>query len=150
MCSFKMARYDKVSEVLRREIGNIIHSELKDPRLGFITVTRVELTPDLRYAKVFFSVLGKEEEYKKTKEALDSALGFIRRLIAQRIRLRLVPEISFKEDRSVEYSIRIQEALNEIKALNEPHSSSDEGAGLKIKKEGRGEPKKSSRLRKKA
>mgnify|MGYP001576866304 CR=1 FL=1 len=119
-----MARYDKVSEALRQEISNIIHSELKDPRLGFITVTRVELTQDLRYANVFFSVLGKEEEHKKTKEALDSALGFIRRLIAQRIRLRLVPEISFKEDRSAEYSIRIQEALDEVKKLNEPKKSS--------------------------
>lgn len=119
-----MSRHDKVSEALKREIGNIIHDELKDPRLGFITVTRVELTQDLRYAKVFFSVLGKEEEYKKTKAALDSALGFIRRLIAQRIRLRFVPEISFKEDRSAEYSIRIQEALDEVKKLNEPEKSS--------------------------
>ena len=144
-----MSRHDRVSEALKREIGNIIHAELKDPRLGFITVTRVELTQDLRYAKVFFSVLGKEEEYKKTKEALDSALGFIRRLIAQRIRLRLVPEISFKEDRSAEYSIRIQEALNEIKELNEPLPSDDIGVGVEKRKEGRGEPKKSSRKHKK-
>jgi len=144
-----MSRHDRVSEALRKEISSIIHSELKDPRLGFITVTRVELTQDLRYAKVFFSVLGKEEERKKTKEALDSALGFIRRLIAQRIRLRLVPEISFREDRSVEYSIRIQEALDEIKVLNKPRPSPDGRVGLKIKKKGRSEPKKSSRLHKK-
>jgi len=63
-----MPRHDKVSEALKQEISNIIHAELKDPRLGFITVTRVELTQDLRNAKVFFSVLGKEEEHKKTKE----------------------------------------------------------------------------------
>jgi len=62
-------------------------------------------------------VLGKDQDYKKTKEALDSALGFIRRLIAQRIRLRFTPEIIFKEDRSSEYSIRIQEVLEEIKGL---------------------------------
>lgn len=143
-----MPRYDRVSEALKREIGNIIQFELKDPRLGFITVTRVELTPDLRYAKVFFSVLGKEEEYKKTKEALDSALGFIRRLIAQRIRLRLVPEISFKEDRSAEYSIRIQEALDEIKELTEAPPPPKE-AGRKKRKVARREPKKSSRKPKK-
>lgn len=118
-----MARQDRVSEALKREIGSIIHGELKDPRLGFITVTNVELTQDLRYAKVFYSVLGKEEEQKKSKEALESALGFIRRLIAQRIRLRFVPEISFKEDRSSEYSIRIQEALDQVKELNEPKKS---------------------------
>jgi len=145
-----MSRHDKVSEALKIEIGNIIHAELKDPRLGFITVTGVELTQDLRYAKVFFSVLGKEEERKKTKEALDSALGFIRRLVAQRIRLRFAPEISFKEDRSAEYSIKIQEALDQIKELNEPHPSSDKGVGIKTRKEGRGEPKKSSRLHKKS
>ncbi|MDD4980393.1 MAG: 30S ribosome-binding factor RbfA [Candidatus Omnitrophica bacterium] len=118
-----MARYDRVSEALKREIGIIIHDELNDPRLGFVTIMRVELTEDLRYAKVFFSVLGQEEERKKSKEALDSALGFIRRLIGQRIRLRLVPEIIFYEDRSAEYSVRIEEVLNEIKELNEPKKS---------------------------
>jgi len=115
-----MLRHDKVMQVIKREISAIIHDELKDPRLGFVTITRVELTPDLRYAKAFFSVLGKEEDYKKTKAALDSALGYIRRLIAQRIRLRLTPEIIFKEDRSIEYSIKIQEVLKEIEVLHEP------------------------------
>jgi ribosome-binding factor A len=126
-----MSRRDRVSEAIRKEVSMILHSELKDPRLGFVTITRVELTQDLRSAKVFFSVLGKEEDYKKTKEALDSALGFIRKLIAERINLRLAPEIIFKEDRSTEYSVRIQEVLNEIEGLNEPR------------------PKKSRRLHKK-
>ena len=70
-----------------------------------------------------FPILGKEEEHKKTKEALDSALGFIRRLIAQRINLRFAPEIVFKEDRSGEYSVRIEEVLNELKEQNEPRKS---------------------------
>ncbi len=118
-----MSRHDKITEAIRKEISSIIHEELKDPRLGFITIIRVELTPDFRYAKVFYSVLGKEEDYKKTKEALDSASGFIRRLIAQRIKLRLVPEISFREDRSCEYSIQIQKVLDEVKELNEPKKS---------------------------
>lgn len=118
-----MGRADRVAQALKKEISNIIHDELKDPRLGFITITDIELTQDLRYAKVFFSVLGKNEDYKKSKDALDKATGFIRRLIAQRIRLRFAPEISFKEDRSSEYSIRIQEVLEEIKGLNEPKKS---------------------------
>ena len=118
-----MSRRDRVSEAIRKEVSTILHSELKDPRLGFVTITRVELTPDLRSAKVFFSVLGKEEDYKKTREALDSALGFIRKLIAERINLRLAPEIIFKEDRSSEYSVRIQEVLDELKELNEPKKS---------------------------
>lgn len=114
-----MSRQDKVAEALKKEISIIIHDELKDPRLGFVTITKAEVTQDLRQAKIFFSVLGKEEDYKKTKEALDSASGFIRRLIAQRIRLRFTPEIVFKEDRSHEYSIKIQEILDQIRQSNE-------------------------------
>lgn len=144
-----MSRKDKVIEAIREEISMILHGELKDPRLGFVTITRVELTQDLRSAKVFFSVLGKEEDYEKTREALDSALGFIRKLIAERINLRLAPEIIFKEDRSSEYSVRIQQVIEEIKELNEPRPPPDGAAVLKTRKEGRGEPKKSRRLRKK-
>jgi ribosome-binding factor A len=107
-------RHDKVVVVLKREISNILHDELKDKRLGFVTVTRAELTPDLRYAKIFYSVLGEEKERENTKKALDSANAFIRRLIAKRIELRFVPEIVFKLDRSVEYSVRIQEELDKL------------------------------------
>ncbi|MCM8770752.1 MAG: 30S ribosome-binding factor RbfA [Candidatus Omnitrophica bacterium] len=113
-----MARVERVSQILKEEISNILHDEIKDPRLGFITVTRVELTNDLRQAKVFFSVLGSETEQKDTKQALESSGGFIRRLIAQRLNLRFTPEIVFKLDRSAEYSIQIQEALNKIKELD--------------------------------
>jgi len=144
-----MSRQDRVTEAIRKEVSVIIHDELKDPRLGFITITKVEMTPDLRYAKIFFSVLGKEEDYKKTKAALDSALGFIRKLIAERINLRLAPDIGFEEDRSVEYSIRIQEILDEIKELDKPKTSIHEVAARKPKKRGPGEPKKVRRVHKK-
>lgn len=118
-----MSRREKITQALKEEISTIIHDELKDPRLGFVTVTRAEVTVDLRQVKVFFSVLGKDQDYKKTKEALDRATGFIRRLIAQRIKLRFTPEIIFREDRSSEYSIRIQEILEEIKGLDEHKKS---------------------------
>ena len=144
-----MARYQRVAEAIKKEASLIIHDELHDPRLGFVTITRVEVTADLRYAKIFFSVLGKDQDYQKTQEALDSALGFIRRLIAQRINLRFAPEISFKEDRSSEYSIKIQEVLDQIKEQNEPRPSNNLEGGLEKRKEGRGEPKKSNRLHKK-
>lgn len=113
-------RHDKVAEAIRREASIIIHDELKDPRVGFVTIGRVDLSSDLRNATIFFSVLGSEGERKKTKEALDSALGFIRREISHRIRLKFAPEIIFKEDRSSEYSNRIEEVLEEIKHTNEP------------------------------
>ena len=117
-----MSRYDRVAQAIKKEASIILHDELKDPRLGFITITRVELTQDLRSAKIFFSVLGKDDAHKKTKEALNSASGFIRRLIAQRINLRIAPEIIFKEDRSIEYSVRIQEVLEQIKEKKEGES----------------------------
>jgi ribosome-binding factor A len=115
-----MSRQEKLAQAIKKEISGIIQEELKDPRLGFMTITAVELTPDYKYANVFFSVLGQEQDYKKAKNALNSALGFIRRLIAQRIRFRFVPEIVFKEDRSCEYGFKIEKILNEIKELNEP------------------------------
>ncbi|MDO8662045.1 MAG: 30S ribosome-binding factor RbfA [Candidatus Omnitrophota bacterium] len=113
-----MSRQERIAEAIRQEASLIIHDKLKDPRLGFTTITRVEVTPDLRYAKIFFSVLGNEESYKKTKDALDSALGFVRKLVARRLNLRFAPEIAFYDDRSTEYSVRIEEVLNEIKELD--------------------------------
>ena len=144
-----MSRRDKVAEAIRKEASLIIHDELKDPRLGFVTVTAVELSQDLRYARIFFSVLGKEEEYRKTKIALDSASGFIRRLIAQRVRLMFAPEIVFKEDRSSEYSVKIQEVLDEIKELDKPHPSPEGKRGIKRGKEKKSGHKKGRRLHKK-
>ncbi len=118
-----MGRKDRVAEAIKREVSQIIHDELKDPRLGFVTITGVEITADLRTAKIFFSVLGQEQEFKKTKGALESSSGFIRRLIGQRIKLRFTPEIIFRQDKSSEYSSRIQEVLNEIKELDESKKS---------------------------
>ena len=118
-----MARYERIAEAIKKEVSTIIHDELNDPRLGFITIVRVELTHDLRSAKISFSVLGNEQEREKSRMALESALGFIRRLIGQRIKLRLVPEITFKEDHSIEYSVRIEEILQEIKTTDEPKKS---------------------------
>ena len=112
-----MSRHDRVKEAIKKEVSSILVEELEDPRLGFVTISDVELSPDMRHAKVFFSVLGKEEDYKKTQGALDSALGFIRRLVAERLNLRVAPEIIFRDDRSSEYSVRIQQVLDEIKEL---------------------------------
>lgn len=143
-----MSRIEKIAEAVRQEVSIIIHDKLKDPRLGFVTVTRVEMTPDLRLAKIYFSVLGKEEDYKKTKEALDSALGFVRRLIAERINLRIAPDIMFFEDRSSEYSVRIEEVLNQIKELeNKPEPVKAKNKSKK--KEGKVGVKKLRRVHKK-
>ena len=115
-----MSRHERVEEAIRKEVSTIIHDELKDPRIGFLTIIRVELTKDLRSAKIFYSVLGKDEERRKTKLALDSALGYIRSLVAQRVNLRIATELMFYEDHSTEYSVRIEEVLNKLKEKNEP------------------------------
>lgn len=109
-----MSRQDRVEKAIQKEVSSIIHDELKDPRLGFVTIIGAEITKDLRDAKIFYSVLGQEKEYKDTRDALESASGFIRKLIGERINLRFVPTIIFKEDRSSEYSVRIQKVLDEI------------------------------------
>jgi len=144
-----MARAEKMSEAIKKEISMIIHDELKDPRLGFVTITAVKLTPDMRYAKIHYSVLGRDADYARTKAALDSGSGFIRHLLAERIRMRFVPEIIFKEDRSSEYSIRIQEVLEEIKQLQPAEPAAEPKQKGPKRKGGRRESKKSCRVLKK-
>lgn len=109
-----MSRHERVEEAIKKEVSLIIHDELKDPRVGFVTITRVELSADLRNARIFYSVLGKADDCRKTKLALDSALGYIRSLVAQRINMRFATELMFCEDHSTEYSVKIQKLLDEI------------------------------------
>ena len=110
-----MGRIDKINQAVKREISSIIHSEIKDPRLEFVTITQVEVSRDLQHARVYFSALGDPQRVDKVEQGLSSARGFVRKLIGQRIRMRYTPEIEFIYDRSVEYGARIQEALEELK-----------------------------------
>lgn len=112
-----MPRRQRVEEAIKKEVSTIIHDELKDPRVGFVTIIRVELSEDLRNARIFYSVLGNNESRKKTKLALDSALGFVRSRVAQRINMRFATELMFQEDHSSEYSVKIEEILSKIKDL---------------------------------
>ncbi len=116
-------RQKKVIVALKKEIGSIIQNELGDTRLGFVTIMRVDLSPDLRDAQVYFSVLGEEKQRKATQKALKKAKPFIRYLVGQRMSLRYVPEIVFKYDQSTEYSIRIQEKLNRLEEEDERKKS---------------------------
>ena len=109
-----MDRMDKINQRIKREIGDIVLKELKDPRLEFVTITNVEVSRDLQHAKVYFSVLGNEERAKKAQEGLMSARGFVRKLVGDRVRLRYTPEVEFFFDHTVEYSARIEAALQEI------------------------------------
>ena len=115
-----MLRHDRVKQAIKREVSSIISSELRDPRMGFVTITSVDMSPDMRYAKVFYSVMGNTQQHKQTKGALDSALGLIRKLVAERVQLRFAPELSFHEDLSTEYSAHMQEVFDKLKDLDGP------------------------------
>ena len=109
-------RIEKIQELMKQEISQIIQRELKDPRIGFVTVTSVECTGDLREAKIYVSLMGSEQQVKDSWAGLNRGLGFIRREIGKRIRLRFTPELTFELDKSLDYSAHIQELLLKIKA----------------------------------
>ena len=107
-------RTRQVGEMLREELTDIIRTDVKDPRVGFFTITRVDIGPDLRSATAMVSVLGTEQEREETLEALRSAAGYIRRQLKPRLRMRQVPEIAFVDDRSMEHAQEIAAALKEL------------------------------------
>jgi ribosome-binding factor A len=109
-------RIDRIEEQMRIELSEIIEYEIHDPRVGLTTVTAVKVSPDLRHARVFVTVLGEAEERKKALEGLRSAASFVRRSLSKRLQhMRRIPELSFDYDESVEKGIRIEELLDEIK-----------------------------------
>jgi ribosome-binding factor A len=108
-------RAEKVQEFIKQEISKMVLNELKDPRIGFVTVTQVEVDNDLRHAKIYVSLMGSDEQKANTWQGLQKALGYMRSEVGKRIRLRLTPELSLHLDESLDYSTRIQELLLKIK-----------------------------------
>jgi len=113
-------RVGRVGEQIKKELSHIIQTEIKDPRVGFLTVTGVDVTNDLSQAKVFLSILGSDEDKNNAVKALTKATGYIRSELGKRIRLRKVPELIFKIDTSIDYSSRIENLLHQIKEENPP------------------------------
>lgn len=111
----KNNRMTRVNDEIAKEMAQIVRGELKDPRIGVMTsVIRVETTQDLKFCKVYISVLGNDEEKSNVMKGLKNAAGFIRHLLAERINLRVTPELIFKLDDSVEYSIKMSKLIDEI------------------------------------
>ncbi len=108
-------RAHRIAEELKNEISVIVAQEINDPRVGFVTVTEVKVSQDLRYARILISVLGSTQEKQETLDVLTRAAGFIRRLIGARIKLRHTPELSFAYDDSIEQGDRMMQLLEEIK-----------------------------------
>ncbi|MDL4840107.1 30S ribosome-binding factor RbfA [Aquibacillus rhizosphaerae] len=107
-------RANRVGEQMKKELGDIIGRKIKDPRVGFVTVTDVEVTGDLQQAKVFISVLGHEKQKQDTLIGLAKAKGFIRSEIGKRIRLRKTPELFFEFDEAIEKGNRIEHILRDL------------------------------------
>jgi ribosome-binding factor A len=107
-------RIERVAEEIKREVSSMLMQDLRDPRIGFVTITRVEISADLRNANIYYSILGNEKQQLETGTALKAATGFVRKLIGQRLNLRFNPEINFKFDKSIAYSVEIEKLINEI------------------------------------
>lgn len=112
-------RSDKVAEAIHKIVSELLIKGLKDPRIGFVTITGVKLTTDMRQATVYFTVIGTDEEKKHTEAGLGSARGFIKKEMGQALKMRFVPEIHFKYDTSVEYGYHIETILKEIGAKDD-------------------------------
>src|SRR5579883_775648 len=107
-------RQEKVQEQLVQEISEIIRRDLRDPRLGFVTLTGAEISKDLRHAKIYVSVLGDEDAKKQSLKALNNAVGLLRGEFARRAHLRVAPEIEFRFDTGIERGQRIFELLHSV------------------------------------
>jgi len=114
--SMPSRRLEQVAGLLQEELSHLLEREVKDPRMGFVTLTGVELSPDLRHARVYFSVLGDEEAVQQSLAALERAAGFLRHELSRRLTLRQVPELHFVLDRSGERAQRISDLLRQARS----------------------------------
>src|SRR5215510_16127754 len=109
-------RAERLGELVLEEVSNLLRRELKDPRIGFVTFTRVEMSDDLRHAKVFVSSIGTEAEKARTLQGLASATGYIRRHLGRALHLRYTPEITFVRDDALEHGANIAQILRQLHA----------------------------------
>jgi ribosome-binding factor A len=124
------ARPDRVADQIRAEVATMIARDLHDPGLGFITITRVEVSPDLQHARVYYSALGDRAARTNSGKALERASSFMRRQIGQRLRLRRSPELAFEFDESIAQQDRIEQLLQELgnapAATEDSHSPTED------------------------
>lgn len=107
-------RSEKVAEAIHEEISNLLVKGLKDPRVGFATLTSVRVTDDLHLATVYYTVMGDETARRDAQAGLESARGYLRREIGKALRMRYVPDLIFRYDESIDYGMRIDSLLREI------------------------------------
>lgn len=120
-------RSARVSDLIKEEVAEIIMHKLKDPRLGFVTVTEARVSDDLRHAKIYISVF-EESKKDETLKILTSSAKFIRSQLARRVKIKFIPDIIFRFDESIEYGARIDRILNDIKSSAKPSSDDKNSA----------------------
>ena len=121
-----MGRDGHLEETLRRIIASALHTEVEDPRVGYVTVSEVRLNRDRTVAQVFYTVLGDEEERQTSLEGLKRCRGFLRQIIGDQVRMRQVPELRFTYDDSLDRSFAVEEALDRIRAEDEKRAAGTE------------------------
>lgn len=109
----KFRRTDRINEQLKQEVSLLIRDEVRDPRVGLVTVTAVQTSPELDHAKVYFTALGSDEEREGALEGLNSAAAFIRKELGRRLHMRRIPELHFQIDRVLDEAMRIERLLKE-------------------------------------
>jgi len=119
-------RQEKLGELMTADLSELIRTRLKDPRVGFASITHVEVSGDLRHAKVFVSVMGTPEEQKATMQGLKNASGFLRHEMASRLTLRYMPELSFKQDTSIEEGARILSLINQVEQEDRARANTEQ------------------------
>ena len=120
------SRPDRVADQIRAEVSSMIARDLQDPGIGFVTITRVQVSPDLQHARVFYTTLGDSAARKNTTRGLERASSFMRRQIGQRLRLRRAPELEFIFDESIGHQDRIEQLLQELKTERAPDSDAND------------------------
>jgi ribosome-binding factor A len=118
-------RSEKVADLIQREVSEMLVKSIKDPRIGFVTITKVTVSEDCRFAKVYFSVAGTLAERESSGKGLDSAKGYVRRELGRRLQLRYTPEIVFQFDPSIEYAIHMEEVIRNIHRGEEPNGDEE-------------------------
>ncbi len=116
-----------MADLIRGELATLLTRDVHDPGIGFVTITRVQVSPDIQLARVFYTVLGDEKARKNCEKAIERAMPFLRRQIGSRLRLKRVPELKFHYDDAVAGQDRIDQLLNEIHAADRKRDESDDG-----------------------